>query len=123
MAELIGGAGVFAGLNLMYGAVAGRVRELATLQAIGYRRLAIAISILQEGVLLSSASSLLAAALALGLIHGSAVRFTMGAFALRIDGGALLLGCGVGLLLGAIGALPPALKILKQPVVEGLKAV
>ena len=35
---LVFAAGVFAGLNMMYGAVAGRVREIATLQAIGYRR-------------------------------------------------------------------------------------
>ncbi|MEO1530477.1 MAG: ABC transporter permease, partial [Planctomycetota bacterium] len=35
---LVSGAGIFAGLNMMYGAVAGRVREIATLQAIGYRR-------------------------------------------------------------------------------------
>jgi len=30
-------AGAFAGLNMMYGAVAGRTREIAALQAIGYR--------------------------------------------------------------------------------------
>ena len=30
--------GVFAGLNTMYGAVVGRVRELSTLQALGFRR-------------------------------------------------------------------------------------
>ena len=35
---LVAGAGVFAGLNMMYGAVAGRIREIATLQAVGYRR-------------------------------------------------------------------------------------
>ncbi len=52
---LVSGAGVFAGLNMMYGAVAGRVREIATLQAIGYRRRAILISLIQEGVLLSAA--------------------------------------------------------------------
>ena len=45
---LVAGAGVFAGLNTMYGAVVGRVRELATLQAVGFRRRAIAISLIQE---------------------------------------------------------------------------
>ena len=43
---------------MMYGAVAGRIREIATLQAIGYRRRAILISLVQEGVLLSAAGSL-----------------------------------------------------------------
>ena len=120
---LVSGAGVFAGLNMMYGAVAGRVREIATLQAIGYRRRAIMLSIVQEGVLLAAAGSLIAGGLALTLLNNTAVRFTMGAFALRIDGVAIMIGCGVGVLLGVLGALPPALKALRAEVATSLKAV
>ena len=82
---LVAGAGVFAGLNTMYGAVVGRVRELAMLQTLGFSRRAIALSIVQEGTLLAAAGSLLAAAVALPLVNGAAVRFTMGAFTLRLD--------------------------------------
>jgi len=120
---LVSGAGIFAGLNMMYGAVAGRVREIATLQAIGYRRRAILFSLVQEGVLLASAGSLFSGVVALTLLNGMAVRFTMGAFTLRIDGIAILIGCGVGLLLGVVGALPPALKALRAEVAASLKAV
>ncbi len=120
---LVSSAGIFAGLNMMYGAVAGRVREIATLQAIGYRRRAILISLVQEGVLLSAAGSLVSGVIALTLLNGMAVRFTMGAFTLRIDGVAILIGCGVGLLLGVVGALPPALKALRAEVAASLKAV
>jgi ABC-type lipoprotein release transport system permease subunit len=120
---LVAGAGVFAGLNMMYGAVAGRIREIATLQAVGYRRYAILASIVQESALLAAAGSLLAGVVALLLVNGIAVRFTMGAFALRIDGVALIVGFGVGLLLGVIGALPPAIKALRLPVAESLKAI
>lgn len=120
---LVAGAGVFAGLNMMYGAVAGRIREIATLQAIGYRRRAILVSLIQEGALLAASGSLLAGFVALGLLNGMAVRFTMGAFALHIDGVSLLIGSGVGLLLGVVGALPPALKALRLPVAQSLKAL
>lgn len=120
---LVAGAGVFAGLNMMYGAVAGRVRELATLQAIGFRRRAVLASLIQEGALLAAAASLLAGTVALTVINGMAVRFTMGAFALRVDSVALLIGCGAGLLLGVLGAVPPAIKALRLPVAESLKAV
>src|SRR5262249_45376862 len=58
---LVAGAGVFAGLNTMYGAVVGRVRELSTLQALGFLRRAIALSLMQESILLAAAASLLAA--------------------------------------------------------------
>ena len=36
------------------------------------------------------------------IVDGVAVRFTMGAFALRVDGPAIALGCGTGLLLGVV---------------------
>jgi ABC-type antimicrobial peptide transport system permease subunit len=119
---LVSGAGVFAGLNTMYGSVVGRVRELASLQTIGFARRAVLVSLIQEGFVLAAAASLLAAFIALLLVNNAAVRFTMGAFTLRIDQIAILVGCGVGLLLGVIGAIPPAIRALRLPVVEGLKA-
>lgn len=120
---LVAGAGVFAGLNTMYGAVVGRVRELSTLQAVGFRRRSIVISLIQEATLLSMTASLIAAAIALFLVNGTAVRFTMGAFALRVDSLAILVGCGTGLLLGVLGAIPPAMKAMRYEIVEGLKAI
>ncbi|HEX6985474.1 MAG TPA: FtsX-like permease family protein, partial [Planctomycetaceae bacterium] len=120
---LVAGAGVLAGLNTMYGSVVGRVRELATLQTVGFLRRAIALSLLQEGLLLSSAASLAAAAVAVLAFRGVTVRFTMSAIELLVDGPTLLIGCGIGLLLGVAGAIPPAIRALKLPIVEGLKAV
>ncbi len=120
---LVSGAGLFAGMNMMYGSVAGRIREIATLQTVGYRRRAILMSLVQEGVVLAAASSLLSGCIALTLLNGHAVRFTMGAFALRIDSFALTIGCGAGLFLGALGALPPAIKALRESVAASLKAI
>jgi ABC-type antimicrobial peptide transport system permease subunit len=120
---LVSGAGVFAGLNTMYGSVLGRIRELATLQTIGFVRRAVVVSLVQEGVVLAAAASLVATLFALTWINGLAVRFTMGAFQLRIDEMAILIGCGVGCLLGLVGAIPPAIRSLRLPIVEGLKSV
>ena len=120
---LVSGAGVFAGLNTMYGSVVGRIRELASLQTIGFARRAMLLSLVQEGVVLAAAASLLATVVAIVFVNEATVRFTMGAFSLRIDEVAVLIGCGVGLLLGILGALPPAIRALRMPVVEGLKAV
>lgn len=120
---LVSGAGVFAGLNTLYGSVVGRTRELSTLQTIGFLRRAIVISLIQEGILLATAASLIAALIAIIVINGISVRFTMGAFTLQIDSISLLMGCSVGLLLGLLGAIPPAIRALSMPVVEGLKSV
>ncbi len=120
---LVSGAGVFAGLNTMYGSVVGRIPELSTLQTIGFVRRAVLVSLVQEGVLMAAAASLLAVLVALVFVNGSAVRFTMGAFSLHIDSIAVLIGCGVGLSLGFLGAIPPAIRALRMPIVDGLKAI
>jgi hypothetical protein len=120
---LVAGAGTFAGLNTMYGAVVGRTRELAMLQATGFRRRAIVASLVQEGTLLAAAASLLAGAIALALVEGSDVRFSMGAFSLRVDSTTVLIGCGTGLLVGVAGTIPPAIRAMRQSVAESLKAM
>jgi ABC-type antimicrobial peptide transport system permease subunit len=119
---LVSGAGVFAGMNTMYGSVVGRIRELASLQTIGFVRRALLVSLVQEGVILAAAASLLATLVALLFVNDATVRFTMGAFALDIDETAVLIGCGVGLFLGVLGAVPPAIRALRMPIVDGLKA-
>lgn len=120
---LVAGAGVFAGLNTMYGSVVGRISEFSMLQTIGFVRRAIVLSLIQEAVILGLAASLFASLIALTLVNESAIRFTMGAFQLQIDSTSILIGCGVGFLLGFLGAIPPAIRALRMPIVDGLKSV
>ncbi|MFN0133811.1 MAG: ABC transporter permease, partial [Phycisphaerales bacterium] len=95
-AGLIAVGGLFGGLNTMYAAFASRIRELGTLQSIGYRRLAIVWSMIQESTLATAAGGLLACAVGVFLLDGLAVRFSMGAFGLLIDETVI----GLGLLTG-----------------------
>lgn len=120
---LVAGSGVFAGLNTMYGAVVGRVRELATLQAMGFRRRAILLTLIQEATLLSCCGALVACLVGLLFVNGTAVRFTMGAFMLRVDSMGILIACATAVALGIIGAIPPATKAMRLPVVEAIKAI
>ena len=120
---LVAGAGVFAGLNTMYGSVVGRISEFSMLQTIGFVRRAIVLSLIQEAVILGLAASLFASLIALTLVNESAIRFTMGAFQLQIDSISILIGCGVGFMLGFLGAIPPAIRALRMPIVDGLKSV
>ena len=120
---LVAGSGIFAGLNTMYGAVVGRVRELATLQALGFRRRAILLTLVQEATLLSCAGALGACMVGIVLIDGTAVRFTMGAFMLKVDSVGIAFACGLAALLGIVGALPPAIKAMRLPVAEAIKSI
>lgn len=119
---LVSAAGIFTGLNMMYGSVAGRVREIATLRAIGYRRRSILIGLMQEGLLLAAAASLIAGLIAIMVVDGLAVKFTMGAFRLQVDSMTLMIGFSIGLMLGVLGAMPPAIKALSSEIAPTLKA-
>ena len=121
-AVLIATGGLFGGLNTMYAAFASRVREIGSLQAIGFPRYAIVASLVQESVLATAAGALLAAAAGFLLLDGLTVRFSMGVFGLVIDSSVLLLALAAGLFLGVIGALPPAYRCLRLPIAEALKA-
>jgi ABC-type antimicrobial peptide transport system permease subunit len=107
----------------MYGAVVGRIRELATLQAVGFRRRAILLTLIQEATLLSCCGALIACLLGLLFVNGTAVRFTMGAFMLRVDSVGIAIACSTAAVLGIVGAIPPALKAMRLPVVEAIKAI
>ncbi len=122
-AGLVALGGLFGGLNTMYAAFASRIRELGTLQSLGFRRLAIVLSMIQESTLATAAGGLLACIVGVVFLDGLAVRFSMGAFGLAIDENVIALGLLSGLLLGVVGALPPAIRCLRPTIPVALKAV
>ncbi|MEM1329141.1 MAG: ABC transporter permease [Planctomycetota bacterium] len=121
-AILIASGGILGGLNTTYAAFAARVREVGMLQALGYTRLAIVTNLTEESVFAAASGALIGALLGLVLLDGLAVRFSMGAFALTIDPPVLLIGFAGGLLVGLIGAIPPAVRCLRLPIAESLKS-
>jgi putative ABC transport system permease protein len=122
-AGLIGLGGLFGGLNLTYAAFVSRVREIGALRSLGFRSGAIALSLVQEATLATTAGSLLACALGALLLDGVSVRFSSGVFGLVVDAPVILIALGAGLALGLVGALPPAARCLRMPIPAALKAM
>jgi len=120
-ALLIALGGLFGGLNTMYAAFAARVRELGTLQTLGYSRAAIVVSFLQESLLATAAGGLVAALLCVVTLNGVAVKFSMGAFALIVDAPVLIGGLLAGAALAVVGIMPPLWRCLRLPIVESLR--
>lgn len=120
-AILIAIGGVLGGLNTTYAAFASRVRELSTLQTIGFSRGAIVWSLLEESLLASSIGALIACLLGLLLLDGEAIRFSMGVFGIEIDALVVAGGLATGILLGILGALIPAWRCLRLPIPEALR--
>ncbi len=121
-AGLVAAGAVFGGLNILYAAFASRMRELATLQAIGFSRGAILWSLMQESLLATLLGTLLASFLAVFCLEGTTVPFSIGTFRLLLPIEVLSSGLLAGFLLGSLGAIPPALRCLSAPLPAALRS-
>ena len=121
-AGLIAVGAVFGGFNTLYAAFASRIRELATLQAIGYGRGAIFLSLVQESLIACLAGTLLASVTAIFLLDGRTIPFSIGAFTVSVSPQVALAGLATGILLGILGAIPPAIRCLRPPLPTALRS-
>ena len=120
-AVLIAIGALLGGLNTMYAAFAARVREIGMLQTLGFTRLAIVLNLTEESIFIAACGTIVGAAVGLALLDGLAIRFSMGAFAITVDAPVMLVGLAGGLLVGLVGAIPPAARCLQLPITESLK--
>ena len=121
-AGLIAAGALFGGVNTLYAAFASRVREMGTLQAIGFSRGTLLWSLVQESTLACLSGALVASAVAMFLLDGRTVPFSIGAFTVEISPGVALTGIATGLFLGLLGALPPAIRCLKPALPTALRS-
>ncbi len=121
-ALLVSLGGLLAGIGTLDATFAARIREFGTLQALGFRRRAIVLSMLAESLLVASLGGLLAGGLALVALDGLAVRSQMGSFAVEIGPAALAAALLATFVLAVLGTVLPAVRCLRRPVPEALKA-
>lgn len=120
--SLIAAGAVFGGINTLYAAFATRVREMGTLQAIGFGRTTLLLSLLQESTLACLCGTLLASVIAVFLLDGRSVAFSIGTFSLEVTTAVALTGIVTGLLLGILGAIPAAIRCLKPKLAVALRS-
>jgi len=121
-AALVAAGAIFGGLNTLYAAFSSRIREMATLQAIGFKRPALLLSMLQESLLATMLGALVATAFALWLADGITVPFSIGTFVIDISPPVLGIGLAGGFALAIIGALPPAWACLRPKLPVALRS-
>ncbi len=120
-AGLIAAGALFGGINTLYAAFASRIREMATLQAIGFGRGSLLLSLIQESTLACLTGALLASLLAVFFLDGRTVPFSIGSFTLEIGPDVAVAGIATGFFLGLLGALPPAIRCLKPSLHSALR--
>jgi len=110
------------GLNALDAAFASRSREIAMLQVLGYSRAAVVANLIQESMITVATGAIPALLIAVFLLDGLGVRFSMGIFSLRVDAACVASGLAAGLLLGLIGSVPPTLRCLRADIPSALKS-
>jgi ABC-type antimicrobial peptide transport system permease subunit len=123
---ILTGAAIFAAMNTMYAAVAGRTKEIGTLRALGFRQREILASFQWESILLCLTGGLLGSGLALfanGIQTGttSFETFSDVSFAFTITPGLMAQGVAFSLVMGLLGGLLPAWRASRIPLTEAMK--
>jgi ABC-type lipoprotein release transport system permease subunit len=128
VALLMAVGALFAGMNTMYTAVAGRVREIATLRALGFSRRSVLESFVVESLSIGALGGILGALMSLSLfafvwrsitILGGGLRQIVVTF----EPTAAILGIGVlfAMAIGALGGYFPARSAARLEVVHALR--
>jgi len=112
---------LFGSLNVMYGRVRARTREIITLRMLGFGALPIAVSVLSEALLLSLTGAALGAASAWLLFSGRHSVVVHTTFQLSLTAHFVLVGFAWALVIGLAGALFPALRAVRLPIAAGLR--
>lgn len=135
MMRIVGGAigvimalgAIFGALNATYSSIADRVREIATVRAIGFRSFPVIVSVLLETMLLATVGGLIGGGAAWAIFDG----FTGSTggfggqvvFAFAVSPQLLWEGLKWALAIGFIGGLLPAIRAARLPIVMGLRAL
>ncbi|MCU0780710.1 MAG: FtsX-like permease family protein [Akkermansiaceae bacterium] len=127
IASLMALGALFGALNTMYGAVAARAREIATLRALGFGAGPVVFSVMVESVLLALAGGLAGSAIAYLIFHGyqaSTINwqtFSQVTFAFEVTPALLASALAFATAIGLLGGLFPALRAARQPVAAALR--
>jgi putative ABC transport system permease protein len=123
---ILTGAAIFAAMNTMYAAVAGRTKEIGTLRALGFRQREILASFQWESIFLCLTGGILGSGLALfanGIQTGttSFETFSDVSFAFTITPGLMAQGVAFSLVMGLLGGFLPAWRASRIPLTEAMK--
>ena len=129
VASIMGLGALLAAINTMYSSIESRSVEIGTLRALGFPGVPVVASVLLESVALCLLGAALGGAGAWLAFNGQVVStvngasFTQIAFAFAVSPKLLAQGTLLACVVGVLGGLPPALRAVRMPIVEALRAL
>ena len=113
---------LFGSVNIMYGAVSARTREIGTLRAMGFGAVPIAVSVILEALVLSLLGAVLGACVAWFVSNGKLNAAGSPVFENYISPRLVAIGMVWALGLAVLGSLFPAIRAGRLSVAEALRA-
>jgi putative ABC transport system permease protein len=125
VAIVMGIGAVFGAMNTMYAIVAARTREIGTLRALGFSRLAVLTAFVIESTCLAVVGGALGCLVALpanGISSAAGgANFAEIAFAFRVTPASIAIGMTLAVLMGIAGGLLPSLRAARMPITVALR--
>ncbi|MGH9346052.1 MAG: ABC transporter permease [Vicinamibacterales bacterium] len=125
VAVVMGIGAVFGAMNTMYAIVAARTREIGTLRALGFSRMAVLTAFVLESTCLAAVGGALGCLVALpanGISSAAGgANFAEIAFAFRVTPASIVVGMTLALLMGIAGGLLPSLRAARIPITAALR--
>ena len=129
IATLMAAGAVFGAVNTMHTAVAARTREIATLRALGFGGMPVAVSVLAESIGLAVVGGVVGGSVAWALLDGHQTTtlnwqsYTQVAFAFAVTPVLLVEGVIYAIAIGVVGGLLPAIHAARAPVAAALRGL
>jgi putative ABC transport system permease protein len=127
LATILAFGAAFGAANTMYAAVSSRSKEIGTLRAVGFSRIAILIAYVSEAMLLGLAGGILGVAITYLFVDGvktgtaNMVTFSEVSFAFRVTPVLVAVSIAFASVVGALGGLLPARLAARAPITQALR--
>jgi len=122
-AFLISVGAFMGGLNTIFAAFSSRIKEFGALQAMGFSRLSVFLSLFQETVATGIISAMFSILIGIFFLDGLSFPFSIGVFTLHFNDSIVIIGLCGGVGLGMIGVLAPSWKCLHPTLPETLRTL
>jgi putative ABC transport system permease protein len=123
VASILAVGALFGSVNILYSIVSSRAREIATLRAVGYRAVPVAVAVVVEAMVLAFAGAVVGGMGTWLMFNGRDGLVVAEVYQQAVTADLIAIGIGWALVIAILGAIPPAIRAARLPVAQAMRAI